>query len=273
MPRSHRRGDRADPGGPGREGGPDRAGAALPAERAAVQGDRRPAPGPPDPPGGGQDPGGVRGPHQGDRPLRGHPRQPPPGGPAHQGRAGRAAQALRRPPAHRDPIRGRRSQRGGPDPQGAGLRHPDPPRLHQAHPGGQLPGPAPRRPWGGRGQALHRTGLRRALHDGLDPQRHALLHQPGEGLPAANPRDPGRQAPGQGAPGHQPHRDRPGRADHRPDRRRRLLRRAVPGDGDPAGPDQEDPVSRLLRGAAQWADRHQPPGGRRAGLGEDLDGR
>ena len=149
------------------------------------------------------------------------------------------------PAAQRDPPRRARDERGRPHPAGAGLRDADASRLHQAHVTRHLPRATSRRQGRGRGAPLDRRGLHRALDDREHAQRHAVLHQPWPRLPPAHPRDSGRQAPGQGHPDHQPDRGRPGREGHRAHRHGSLQRRAVPGDGHQARPDQED--ARRLR--------------------------
>ena len=172
--------------------------------RAPGPGDPRHAARPPRRPRAPEDRGGVPLGHPADRRARGHPRQPGPRPRDHQGRARRAEAQVRR----RAPHAGRRrlqprDDRRGPDRRRGRRRHDQPPRLHQAPAGRDLPQPAsrrqgdhrPRHPRGGRGRAPARR---------QHPRLGAVLHQPRPGVQREGPRDPRREPPGQGHGDHQP---------------------------------------------------------------------
>ncbi len=139
---------------------------------------------------------------------------------------GAEAQARRRA-AHRDQRRGdRRDRPGRPDRRRDDGRLDQPQRLHQAHAGQRLPGPAPRRQ-GHQGGQDRRGRSDRAPVRRQHARLPAVLHQPGQGLlakglrpAAAEPREP---RPG----GRQPAEPGRGREDRRLPRRPRFRRSPI----------------------------------------------
>ena len=268
-PRQSRRGHRDHPRVGGRREGAQQPDGALRAVGAAGPGDPGHAARPPRGPRAPEDRGRVPRGHPAHRGARGHPRQPGARALDHQGRAGRAeAQVRRRAPDARRRRLQPRDDRRGPDRRRGRRRHDQPPRLHQAPAGRDLPPPAPRR------QGDHRPrdprgGRRRAPPGGEHARLGAVLHEPGPRVQREGPQHPRREPPGQGDGDHQPA-GRPGgvrRVPGRDDLPAQLRARPLPRHGDQERDHQEDPA-RAVRARAL----HGDPGDhdqrrRRAGVG------
>ena len=274
-PRQPRRGDQDDPRIAGGRGRPQQPDEPVRPVRAPGAGHPGHAPRPPGRARAAEDRGRVPRDHPAHRRARGHPRQPGPGQPDHQGRAGRAEAEVRRRAA--DTRRRRlepRDDRRGPHRRRGRRRHDLRPGLHQAPAGRHVPPPAsrrqgdhrPRHPGGGRGRAPARRE---------HPPLGAVLHQPRPGLQRQGPRDPGRQPPGEGHPDHQPA-GRPGGIRRDPDgddHPARLQGRRLPRPGHPQRDHQEDPARAVREGPLVGDPGDQPERRRRAGLGRRLDRR
>ena len=156
--------------------------------RAPGAGHPRHAAGPPGRARAPEDRGRVPRDHPAHRRARGHPGQPGPRPPDHQGRADRAEEEVRRRATH--PRRRRlqpRDDRRGPHRRRGRRRHDLRPRLHQAPAGRHVPPPAPRRQ--GDHRPRHpRGGRRRAPARRQHPRLGAVLHEPRPGLQRQGPR-------------------------------------------------------------------------------------
>ncbi len=170
----------------------------------------------------------------------------------------------------------------GPRAEGRGGGYAHTPGLRQAPAAARLPRPeAWRRRLEGRASDRRERGAQRHPRGGLrgTPAHHAhacvdaVLHAERARFPAARARGAGTRAPGEGGSSQQPHRHRAQRA-----HQRRLRspgvgdRGALHADDDAQRIYKEDGARRVRERAPQRPHRHQPAGGRRAGLGDADDG-